>query len=242
VLDIPAISALTFDCYGTLVDWETGILTTVKEVLQRNGGQAPSGEELLRMYAEWEAWHESDKYLSYRDVLSLTLMAIARRCGVPELPAQDQNALTESLPRWPIFHDARSFLTSARFHYPHPPCICSNIDDDLWAATRNALAVSLGWVVTAQYCCSYKPNPRHFRVALALLDLQPHQVLHVAESRRHDIEPAKRLGFQTCWVNRHKSRPGPSASGEGDALPDIEVANLDELMSILKIKRQDRSN
>jgi 2-haloacid dehalogenase len=161
------------------------------------------------------------------------MAGIAAHCGIRDLSTGDLEALAESLPRWPVFSDTRAILSSASARYTL--CICSNIEDDLWRGTHEAIGIPLPLVVTAQSCRSYKPDPRHFRVALALLDLPPHKVLHVAESRRHDIEPAKRLGFRTVWVNRHTDRPGPSASGQSDAVADLEVASLDELAGILQL-------
>jgi 2-haloacid dehalogenase len=226
-LDPTQISALTFDCYGTLVDWETGILATLKDVLSRHDVEPPPDSDLLTMYAEVEARQEEGDYQPYRDVLACVMISIASDCGVSNLPEDDQDELAESLPRWPVFPDTTPFLRAAASKFKL--CICSNIDDDLFEGTRRALGAPVDFVVTAERCGSYKPNPRHFELALDILQLPSGRVLHVAESRRHDIEPAKKLGFQTCWVNRHKARPGPSASGQGHATPDLEVASLAEL-------------
>lgn len=224
------ISALTFDCYGTLIDWESGILGCVKGVLGGHGVDPPPDAELLRLYAAQESQHEAGEYLPYREVLARTLEGIAEHCGVA-LGKGERGALAESVAGWPVFADTRPFLAAAASRFTL--CICSNIDDDLWRGTHRALGVPLDRVVTAEFCRSYKPDPRHFRVALALLDLPPSRVLHIAESRRHDIAPAKALGFQTVWVNRHRGRP--SASGAADAVPDLEVGGLDELMPILQL-------
>ncbi|HYE61037.1 MAG TPA: HAD-IA family hydrolase [Phycisphaerales bacterium] len=227
MLSLPDIRALTFDCYGTLIDWETGILTTLRPLFP-----AASDADLLTLYAHHEAAEEAGSYKPYHEVLANVLSAIAAHY---KHTLTDNHVLADSLPSWPVFPDTRPFLTAAAQRYTL--CVCSNIDDDLWAGTHHAINVPIDRVVTAQYCRSYKPDPRHFRVALALLDLEPHQVLHVAESRRHDIAPAKALGFQTAWVNRHKHRPGPSASGHADAVPDLEIASLDELAGILGLPR-----
>lgn len=233
MLDPSQISALTFDCYGTLVDWETGILATLKQVLSRHDAQPPGDSDLLSMYAQIEARQEEGDYQPYRDVLACVLISIASRCGVSDLPEHEQDELAESLPRWPVFPDTAPFLRRAAGTYKL--CVCSNIDEDLFEGTRKALGAPIDLVVTAERCRSYKPNPRHFQLALELLALPPHRVLHIAESRRHDIAPAKALGLRTAWVNRHKHRPGPSASGEGDATPDVEVASLDELAALLRL-------
>src|SRR4051812_18177525 len=199
MLDLSQISALTFDCYGTLVDWETGILRTLRAVCLSHAAPVPQDASLLALYAELEMQAECGGYRSYREVLASVMEGIARRCGVPHLTEHERDALAESLPRWPVFRDTPGFLQRAR--QKHKLAICSNIDDDLFEPTPPHLGAPIAHVITAQACGSYKPVPRHFHQALARLKLPAGRVLHVAESRRHDIEPAQRLGFQTAWVN-----------------------------------------
>ena len=233
MFDLSPISALTFDCYGTLVDWETGILQTVRGVCLTHGVPAPAEGELLNLYADLEMQAECGGYRAYREVLASVMEQLARQCGVKHLIEGEREALSASLPRWPVFPDTPEFLRRARAKYKL--AICSNIDNDLFEGTRVKLGAPIDHVITAQACGSYKPNPRHFRLALAMLKLPAKRVLHVAESRRHDIEPAKALGFQTAWVNRHKGRPGQSASGSGNAVADLEVGSLDELADVLNL-------
>jgi 2-haloacid dehalogenase len=228
--DLSAIRALTFDCYGTLVDWEPGILGAVRPVLRRRGIEADDGR-ILSLFARLEAEEEGGPYRPYRRVLAGVMDRLAAELGAGPLPDRERGVLAESLPRWPVFADAAPFLRRARGRFVLG--VCSNVDDDLFDATRRTLGAPVDWVVTAESCRSYKPAEAHFRVALARLGLPAERVLHVAESRRHDIEPASRLGFRTAWVNRHRARPGPSASGEGSAVADLEVGGLDELASVL---------
>jgi 2-haloacid dehalogenase len=234
VLDIPQISALTFDCYGTLVDWEPGILAAIHGVFAQRGITPSADNDLISLYAALEADQERGRYQPYRTILANVMSGIAERHGIRDLTANERNSLAKSLPRWPVFPDTPSFLQRARSKYSL--AICSNIDQDLFEGTRPNLGAPIERVITAQACGSYKPNARHFQLALAMLKLPPSRVLHVAESRYHDVEPAKKLGFQTVWVNRHKIRPGPSASGSSDATPDLEVDSLEELAEVLKLE------
>jgi 2-haloacid dehalogenase len=230
MLDLSPFSALTFDCYGTLIDWETGILQAVRPVLSVRGVRAPDADILTR-FARLEREIESGDYLPYREVLRTVMRRLGDSFGfTPE--ERELDRLPESIKRWPAFPDTVPTLQSlaARFRL----AIVSNIDDDLFEYTRPKLGVQFDRVVTAQLCRSYKPHPRHFKVALALLDLPPQQVLHVAESRYHDIAPARKLGLTTVWVNRHASRPGPSASGDAAAEPDAQVPDLAALAALIR--------
>jgi 2-haloacid dehalogenase len=231
MLDFSRISALTFDCYGTLVDWETGILGAVRGVCLAHAVKTPEDGQLISLYAELEMQAEAGGYRPYREVLASVLEQMARRCGVRSLLEGERDALAESLPRWPVFADTPEFLRRARGRYAL--AICSNIDDDLFEGTRPKLGAPIDHVITAQFCGSYKPRVRHFHEALKRLGLPAERVLHVAESRRHDIEPASRLGFRTVWVNRHQSRGGASASGVGEGVADLEVGSLAELGEVM---------
>ncbi|MDX2131189.1 MAG: haloacid dehalogenase type II [Planctomycetota bacterium] len=222
--DLGAIRAITFDCYGTLVDWEAGILRALKPLLAVRGAPLPD-EDVLASYAAYEAAEESGEYTPYREVLRGVTARFAERCGFA-LEEKELEHLPASLARWPLFTDTRAALASLAARVPL--VVCSNVDDDLFDATREALGVEFAYVVTASYCRSYKPDPRHFRVALALLGLPPASVLHVAQSRYHDIAPARALGMPTIRVNRPSRRGGvgvapahPPASE-----PDLEVPDL----------------
>ncbi|MBL8747147.1 MAG: haloacid dehalogenase type II [Phycisphaerae bacterium] len=222
------ITALTFDCYGTLIDWETGILRAFERLI--GGGLAPEHrDDLIRSYARIEREIEAGPYLPYRDVLALAASRIAGEFGVSLRPGE-QHALAESVGDWPAFRETPPMLRALKRKYRL--AVLSNIDDDLFALSRPHLGVDLDEVVTAQQVRSYKPGRAHFDEALRRLALEPGALLHVAESRYHDIAPARSLGIATVWVNR---RPGggPSASGESAAIPDREVRSLGELVEWL---------
>jgi 2-haloacid dehalogenase len=217
VLDFTRFEALTFDCYGTLIDWETGLLRALRAIVSVRGDD----ERLLRLYAEAEGAIESGPYLPYREVLAQALERIAA--------APDRDALARSVPDWPPFADTVASLEALRQRYRL--AIVSNVDDDLFAGTRRRLGVPFDAVVTAQQVGSYKPAPAHFHRVLERLSLPKEKVLHVAQSRYHDIAPARALGWSTVWVNRRAGRSGSGATPEKDAIPDLEVPDLATLVS-----------
>lgn len=230
-LDIASIRAFTFDCYGTLVNWERGILDALAP-LARAAGVDADPQRLLESYARHESALEEGPYMPYRDVLRHAARRTLADFGVR---AQESaaDAFAHSLQDWPIFPDTIESLRTLARHAPL--VITSNIDDDLFHATRFALHTDFAYVVTAQYCGSYKPNPRHFRVALALLGLAPGEVLHVAQSRYHDIAPARALGMRTCWINRRSGREGSGATPPPppESTPDVECPDLATLASLV---------
>jgi len=234
MLHLASVKALTFDCYGTLIDWETGILRCVGSVLASHGVRPPD-EDILTQYALAEADEEAGPYRPYRAVLDRVMRRLAANFGVV-LNEGEERALSSSIGGWEAYPDTRDSLRALGAHYRLG--VCSNIDDDLFEATRPRLGVEelLERVVTAAYCRSYKPDPRHFRVALALLDLGPQEVLHVAQSRYHDIAPARRLGMRTCWVDRPSKLVGRGVTPHTPVAsePDIRTTDLASLLAILR--------
>lgn len=228
MIDFSDVRALTFDCYGTLIDWETGILKAVRPILSVNGVRA-SDEELLSLYSTIEPEIQAGEYRAYREVLREVLARIAGHYGFA-LASREEDRLAESVQRWPAFADTRQAFAALGERFTL--AVLSNIDDDLFAGSVPHLGREPDWLVTAEYCRSYKPDPRHFRVGLALLGLSPEQVVHVAQSRFHDIGPARSLGFRTVWVNRRSARPGTGATPPAgpEAAADLEVPDLATLV------------
>ena len=227
MLDFAArkFDAITFDCYGTLIDWETGILAALRAVLQAHGIGLPDGE-ILGRYAQLEAAAESGAYQSYRAVLRAVVEGFGRTHGFAPT-AEESRALEESLPSWEPFPDTAAALQA--FARLHALVVVSNVDDDLFASTAAKLPVRFTTVITAQQMRAYKPSEAHFRSALQALSLPAPQVLHVANSLYHDIEPAKRLGMATVWVHRRRGRDGATLATE--VRPDLVVADLQELLA-----------
>lgn len=222
MLDFDHFTHLTFDCYGTLIDWERGILTALRPVLARHGITL-SDDAILERYGELESAGERGPYRPYREVLATVMDGFG--AGLGFVPSADERAaLAASVSDWPPFPDTVEALRvlAERFQL----VILSNIDDDLFALSARHLGVAFAAVVTAQQVGSYKPDPRNFRTLLARLDTAPDRVLHVAQSLYHDIAPANALGLTTVWVNRRHDRPGSGATPPAAAHPDLEVPDL----------------
>lgn len=221
-MDFSQFTTISFDCYGTLIDWEAGILPTLRGVLGRHG-KTLSDAAILEWYGEFEAEAESGSYRKYCDVLGSVVRAFGRRLDfVPS--ALDCESLSGSVPLWPPFADTVDSLRRLKQRYRL--AIISNIDDDLFAQTRPHLGMEFDEVVTAEQARSYKPSLRNFELALSRLSIPREQLLHVGQSIYHDVVPAQSLGLATVWVNRKSARPGVGAVKAAEGRPDLEVADL----------------
>jgi len=227
-MDLTRFEALTFDCYGTLIDWERGILEAVRPILRRHGIVCDD-DWLLGLYARAEAGAEAGPWRPYREVLGSVMERLGAELGFA--PDDDERgALARTLPDWPPFADTVESLTALARGYRL--AIVSNVDDDLFAGTRRQLGVAFDLVTTAQQLKSYKPAPIHFTATLDRLHLEPGRVLHVAQSLYHDIAPARALGIPTAWVNRRAGREGSGATPPAEARPDLEVFDLKALVTL----------
>jgi 2-haloalkanoic acid dehalogenase type II len=207
---------LTFDCYGTLIDWERGIGDAF-EAAARMDGVRLDRAAVLAAYHQIEPVVQAERYRPYREVLTLTAQRIAERLGWPLAPGR-AGFLAESVPTWPPFADTNAALQ--RLAADHRLAILSNIDDDLLAGTRKHLGATFEFVVTAQQVGSYKPAPAHFTVARQRIG--DARWLHVAQSLFHDIRPARAHGIPAVWINRKRE---PLT---GEAPPEREFATLGE--------------
>lgn len=223
-MNFDGVKIVTFDCYGTIIDWETGILAALSPLIRGHGARA-SDAEILRRYARLEAEQEGGVYLRYAEVLRNVVRGFARELDF-ELAKGEENVLVESLPRWPPFADSVEAL--GRLQERYRLAILSNIDDDLFALTRNALGLTFDWVVTAQQVRSYKPAPGHFERLLQLADRPKEAVVHCGQSPYHDIAPARALGLRSVWVRRR----GHGATLPTNADADLTVDTLRELAQI----------
>jgi 2-haloacid dehalogenase len=227
-LDFDAFDVLTFDCYGTLIDWEAGILAALRPPLAAHGIEAPDGQ-LLEAFARHEAEVEAGPYRPYRDVLGEVLTAMLRHRGV-EPTADEVAAFGGSVAEWPAFPDSAAAL--ARLHERFRLGVITNCDDDLFAASEARLGTTFDWVVTAQQARRYKPNPRGFELMFERVGLPPARILHVAQSLFHDHVPAKRLGLSTVWVDRRGDQPGFGATPPAEATPDLTVPDMATLAAL----------
>ena len=226
-LDFDAFDVLTFDCYGTLIDWEAGLLAALRAPLAARSIEA-SDEALLEAYARHEAELDAGPYRPYREVLGEALRAMLRHQGAE--PGDDEvAAFGGSVADWPAFPDSPAALH--RLHERFRLGVITNCDDDLFAASAARLGVTFDWVVTAQQARRYKPNPRGFELMFERVGIPPSRILHVAQSLYHDHVPAKRLGLSTVWVDRRGGKPGFGATPPAEATPDLTVPDMATLAS-----------
>lgn len=228
MLDFSRFEILTFDCYGTLINWEAGILAAIHNVLSAHGTDLDDGR-LLTLYGEFEARAEQGLFRSYRDVLQSVVRDFGTELGFTptELEAR---SLPESLATWRPWPDTVDALRQLKAR--HRLAILSNVDDDLFAATRPQLGVEFDDIITAQRAQAYKPSLKLFELALSRINAPAHRVLHVGQSIYHDVIPAQALGLATVWVNRPSARPGTGAVKAAQAKPDLTVQSLAELAAL----------
>ncbi len=228
--------AISFDCYGTLIDWEAGIVPVIRNILAKHG-HLLSDASILELYAEFEAEAESGSYRTYREVLECVVASFAHKFDF-DAGKSEQRSLHESIPNWRPFADTVEALHQLQKTYKL--VIISNIDDSLFADTRKHLEVDFDAVITAEQARSYKPSLNNFQLALTTMGITSDQLLHAAQSVYHDVVPAKSLGIATAWVNRRSARPGVGAvirstASEDDTKPDLTVPDLASLVKALSV-------
>jgi 2-haloacid dehalogenase len=224
-IDFGAFDVLTFDCYGTLIDWESGILTALRSILDARdiGPDAMDDESLLARYAAQETSLEAGPYRRYREVLGQACAGVCSGLGVE--PSSDERAsFADSVGAWPAFPDSPDALR--QLHERFALAVITNCDDDLFAASNRRLGVDFDFVVTAQQVGAYKPSTRNFEVAFERIDRPRGRILHVAQSLFHDHVPAKSLGLTTVWINRRHDRPGSGATPIAEASPDLVAPDM----------------
>ena len=226
--DFSSIRVITFDCYGTLIDWETGIFSALRPILLAHGIQL-GDSEILELYGELEVAAEAGDFRPYREVLRSVVRGFGERLGFNP-SAVEQDSLPNSLANWRPFPDTVAALH--QLHTKFQLAIISNVDDDLFALTAPRLQTKFDFVITAGHARAYKPSPKIFELAKGRIDVPASQWLHAGQSVYHDVIPAQALGLKTVWVNRVSPRPGGAvklASGK----PDVEVRTVQELANLL---------
>lgn len=224
MLNFDQYKVLTFDCYGTLVDWESAIRAAVRPVLATHQ-VGISDEALLADYGAFEAEAESGLYQCYRDVLHQVLRKFGEKYGF-DCSDTEASLLPDTFDTWQPFPDTVAALQSLKQRYRL--VILSNTDDDLFAITAKHLQVPFDDVITAQQVGSYKPSHRNFEVAMERVAVPKEQILHVAQSLYHDIVPTNALGIANVWVNRYGAVTGKQSSAQ----PNLEVPDMQTLASL----------
>jgi 2-haloacid dehalogenase len=233
MLDFSRFELLTFDCYGTLIDWESGIFSAVLPILEAHG-KTLLDADVLELYGELEAEAESGPFQPYREVLQAVVRGFGERLGF--VPSEAEiGSLPESLARWSPFPDTVRALRRLKKQYKL--AILSNVDDDLFALTVPKLEVDFDAIVTAQQARAYKPSLRIFRLAEERTGVPRDRWLHVGQSMYHDVIPAQSLSLATVWVNRPSPRAGIGAVKAVSGRPDCEVSNLAMLADLAANRR-----
>jgi 2-haloacid dehalogenase len=225
MLDFDRFEILTFDCYGTLINWEAGLLPALHRILSAHGKKIDDAK-LLKLYGEFELLSEQGQFHPYREVLQSVVRRFGAELGFTPTAEQAQS-LPDSLAGWEPWPDTVAALRRLKSRFRL--AILSNVDDDLFAATRPKLGVEFDEVITAQQAQAYKPSLQLFELALNRVNASAHRVLHVGQSIYHDVIPAQALGLATVWVNRPSARPGVGAVKAAEAKPDLTVTSLAEL-------------
>jgi 2-haloacid dehalogenase len=232
MLNFDDFQVLTFDCYGTLIDWESGIWEALRPVFANHRIDSVV-DKALELYGELESETERGEYREYKTVLRMVLEGFGSKLGFAPTEIELQH-FSESVKDWPAFPDSAQALQALKKKYKL--AIISNIDDDLFAISARRLQVEFDWVITAQQAKSYKPSMNNFHLAFERIGLPKNNILHVAQSVFHDLVPAKALGLSTVWVNRRYNKEGFGATPPARAQPDLEVPDLQTLAEKMGLK------
>lgn len=228
MIDLTKFSALSFDVYGTLIDWEAGIAAVLSEWAKRRGSDLDD-EALLLAYADNEAAVEKEfPGLVYSEVLQAAFRRTAHTLGLA-ITDEDVQALGRSVPEWPAFADTHEALTRLKRHYKL--IVLSNVHQQGVEGSIARMGVEFDRVLTAELIGSYKPAAKNFEVLLeeiGSLEIAQPELLHVAQSLFHDHVPAKRIGLDSVWINRRHARPGWGATPNPgtEVTPDLEFPSL----------------
>jgi 2-haloacid dehalogenase len=210
--NLASFDALSFDCYGTLIDWEAGISAVLTPWAVRHGLKL-SAEELLERYATAEARQEQETPAAlYPEILAAAMRDLGDAVGV-DVSASECEGLATSVPDWPAFPDAAGALVELSVRYKL--IILSNVDRESFAGSNARLGIRFDAIITAQDVGSYKPSPRNFDALLDTargLGIGDGRLLHVAQSLFHDHVPAQAVGLPTAWIDRRGDRAGWGAT------------------------------
>jgi 2-haloacid dehalogenase len=228
-MDYQKIRLLSFDCYGTLIDWKESILS-ILESFFKDTPLNFSREELFIAFLEADRKMISDSYLSYKEILAQVIESMAEDLRFSIDPAS-RYLLSDLFSEWKPFPDTIRSLKQLKEKFQL--AIISNVDDELFSVSNELLEVDFDFIVTAQQIGSYKPDHRNFQRALEVFGIEKEEHLHVAQSIFHDIIPANQLGLNTVWVNRY----GEPERTDPIEYPDLEVPDLQSLLRILEIEK-----
>lgn len=230
--------ALSFDCYGTLIDWESGMIAGLRELTSRVDRPLTRNEIL-----EAHARHESQQQAQtpgkpYREILPIVYKRLAEEWGVSASVAECEE-YGKSVKNWPAFVDSVGALAYLKKYYKL--IILSNVDNRTFDFSNNILEVEFDAIYSAEDVGAYKPSDRNFdymKAHLADLGLKPEEVLHTAESIFHDHIPAKRHGMSNCWIYRRHAQEGFGATMTPETMPDVDF-RFDSMADLVKAHQEE---
>ena len=228
MLRLSDFRVLSFDCYGTLIDWESGMLAALAPLVAKCAA-APAPEELLALYARLESAQEAETPdLVYRELIARVHARMAAALDVTASGAENA-AFGASIGQWPAFPDSPQALAYLKRHFKL--VILSNVDRDSFRGSNARLGVEFDAILTAQDIGSYKPDPRNFAALVAKVAELGHakgELLHVAQSLYHDHVPAKQAGLKTAWIDRRAGKTGGATPApKEDVRPDARFTSLE---------------
>ncbi|MER8807069.1 haloacid dehalogenase type II [Mesorhizobium australicum] len=230
--------ALTFDCYGTLIDWESGMIDALKPLTGRVGSGL-SRDEILQAHARHESSQQNwTPQKRYSDLLAVVYKRLAEEWGVVTTP-EECIAYGQSVKDWPAFADTAAALQYLKQHYKL--VILSNVDNTSFSFSNRKLGVDFDAIYTAEDIGSYKPSPRNFDYMLeklATLGIGDRQVLHTAESLFHDHAVTNRLGLKSCWIHRRHADQGFGATMHPGEMPKVDF-RFDSMADLAKAHREE---
>ncbi len=220
-MNLTDYSTLSFDCYGTLIDWEKGILAVLRPWAAHHGVEA-TADDLLEAFGRHETHaQQANPTMLYPDILRQVQRAVAADFGVPASDA-DADRLGTSVGDWPAFADSAEALAYLKLHYKL--VILSNVNNASFAISNQKLGVEFDAIFTAEDIGSYKPDLRNFHYLLERLatrGIEKSDILHTAQSLYHDTPPAQQLGLATNWIDRRHDKPGLGVTPASDVTPDF---------------------
>lgn len=215
---------ITFDCYGTLIDWEKGIREVLKKIAHGDGFSL-NLDGITDKYIKVELIVEKEKYRKYHEVLQLSAKRLFKQEGF-KISDGDALEFANSIFSWPPFAETKESLSKLK-NKGYKLIILSNIDNNIIQKSIQLIGIDFDGVVTAQEVGSYKPAHGHWQEMLKRFKAKKEEVLHVAASYIHDIIPAKEQGFDAVWINRKNENP------TREIRPDLEFKDLQPLPGVL---------
>ena len=225
-MDFNQFKLISFDCYGTLIDWKKSLMDIMNPFITRHKLNI-SKDQLFDLFLKADQMSICENYKPYHDVLVSIMDEMGKELNI-NLKQAERTCLVDRFGDWTAFPDTTDALQELKKRYKL--AIISNVDDELFDVTKRCLGVRFDYIITATQVGSYKPSKNNFVKALEKFGLPSEHVLHVAQSIYHDIIPTNELGWSNVWVNRYNE---PESTNPAES-PDLEVPDLAALARIIR--------